>query len=283
MKGFGNWLIVAVIGFSILSSGQAWGQNRRPSTYNRQRTQAAISQTQAQLVGAQQVLKVAMTELAACQAAVAGLQGKLESATEASKTSRTEVGTNAQHLRELEQQIENSQPKDSPFATAKAAFVEAKEALERDQARVFQSAEYKSKFQEISQGSEKSEKLPKLKEETLKNDLAFQRTRIQFDAARAAYDKERSALLAKNAEWLAANKDAAATRSEQTKAEQMAQAHAMQKMTANSKLKEATQVAATAQANVQQLTATLHSLQRSIGQKPTTPGESKATQPKPKK
>lgn len=269
--------VLAVLIVLATGAASAWGQPRRPpnkpTAAQRQRTLAAIGQTQSQLVEAQKALAAATAEVVAHQAAVSEAQGALEAASEASKTARSEVETMSQRVREIEQELDESQPKDSAYARAKAAFAQAKETLEQDQARVFKSPEYVALLKEATSGDAKSEKVPQLKEATLKKDLAYQRTRIDFDAARAAYDRERNLLLEKSAEWADASKSASAARLEQTKAEQKAQGSASRKAHASLKLRDAANVASGVQAKVQQLTSSLHSLQTSIGQKPTTPGE----------
>lgn len=264
--------VMAITGALAAQENAPRGQRPRPNNDRRQQTQAAIRQTEPQVVAAQQAVASAIAEVTVHQTAVAQAQGALEAASEASKTARSEVEAASQRVREIEQQADESQPKDSAYARAKAAFAQAKSALERDQARVFQSAEYQSQLQAVSSAADKSQKLPKLKEETLKKDLAYQRTRIEFDEVRAIYDRERNMLLEGNSEWVEASKSAAAARSEQTKAEQQAQASAARKAHANLKLRDAQKVVAAAQGNVQQLTAKLHSLQASIGLKQSTPG-----------
>lgn len=265
--------------------GVAWGRPRPGSknynAYVRQKTRESIKQTEAQLTAAQNVLAASVAEVGALQAAVTDAQGALETASDAAKTARSEVQSLSQRLREIEAQLDESEPKDSPFAQAKATFQDAKAALEQDQARVFASADYKARLKEATQGDGKSEKVPQLKEQTLKNDLAYQRIKIEFDAAHAAYDREKNALLAKNSEWTETNKLAAAARLEQTKAEQQAQGSAARKASASAKLRDASKVNSAAQANVQQLTASLHSMQAFIGQKPSTPDSEK--RPKAKK
>lgn len=278
-----RWFVIATtIALGLSVSNLAHAQTRRPnySNYNRQRTQAAINQTQAQLTAAQQLLAAATAEVTEWQGKVSAAQGSLDIASDEFKSSRSEADTSSQRVRELEKQLEEQQPKGSPFVVAKADFLKAKDALDAAANAVFNSEEYKNKYKQALQSADKATVLPKLKDESLKKDLVWQRAKIVFDAVHSQYEQAQHAVYEKNEEWVEATKSVRESRGQQTKAEQRASNAAMHKASANTKLRDATKVQTAAQANVMQLTATLNSLRGSIGQKPIDPTASTASKKK---
>jgi chromosome segregation ATPase len=247
-----------------LGSGQLFAQkkgNKGKGKSGNQEKQAAAKQLQAQLAAANQRLIVATAELNQLRAKVSAAQGSIDVAADEAKNSKSDADVNSQRVREIEEQLEQSQPKDSPLAQARADYLAAKEALEDATEEIFESEEYKAKYQAALKEGDRATTIPKLKSEALKNDQVYQRAKIVYDAVRQIYEQERSAVFAKSNEWVEATKATREARGEQTKAEQKVQSGALHKMSANSKLRDATKAALAAQAQVQKLNAALASLQ----------------------
>jgi chromosome segregation ATPase len=226
-----------------------------------QEAQAAVKQLQSQLAVANQRLIAATAEVNQLQAKVSAAQGSIDAAAGDVKNSKSDADVNSQRVREIEAQLEQAQPKDSPLAQTRADYLAAKEALEDASEEVFESEDYRAKHEAAMKGVDRATTVPKLKSEALRSDQAYQRAKIVYDATRQIYEQERSAVFAKSNEWVEATKASREARGEQTKAEQKVQNGALHKMSANSKLRDATKAALAAQAQVQKLNSALASLQ----------------------
>lgn len=216
-------LLVVLVAMTACA-GDAFAQKRRSRNRNRGNSQAqrqavqqSLAQAKAQAAVAQQALAIASKQVGAAGSAVSAAEGRMTSAGAAFQSAEDDLRNAEREVRELEQQIVDSQANDSPFAEARDAMERAKKAYDDQRGKVERAINYKARYEAALASSNKAELLPKLQQELL-NHSDLLRASITFEAARQACEREKAALLAADPSWKAATDATRAAQSTSSKA-----------------------------------------------------------------
>jgi chromosome segregation ATPase len=287
------WLVGLVLGsfaFGLLTlDSDALAQNRKRRSNNNSSQAAQKAAIQGQLQQAQ--AQVAMARASYADAAYKGniAQGKvsnaqqtIEAASGSIEAYEADVHATAEQLKGVEATIEAAQSANSPLAAARVEYEKAKQALETNRARVFDSPDYKQKYQQALGSADKATLLPKIVKEASERDPDLKAAQDRFELARQMYEQIRHELFQQDARWASAAQASREARAELAKAQQELSNGALHNASAKTDLRSATQQAAVAQATIQSGEAAIQKLQQAQQKLSSSSSSSNTTQQKKK-
>lgn len=267
-------LLVAALVLVIACQAEAAGRkkgnrNRNRNRNNTQQQQQARQQlarqnlaiVQSQLAAAQQAYQAAASRASALEAEVTAADARVSETNDALTAARQESSETTATLRQIEEQLENAQPEDSPYRQAEAELAAAREAFLEAKERVFESPAYRRAYEAALRSTNKAELLPQVRSDALAGDAAYLQAKQKFDFAQQQFIAIRTRLLEKSEEWVAAGAAARTARQEEAEADTKLSNAALGRSAVRIQYRAVARQAAAAQEVIQQAQAAMKNLQ----------------------
>jgi len=152
--------------------------------------------------------------------ALANSQSALALTKDQRSATQTRIRDAAQELRRIEDELERSEPEDSPLARAKSRFATAQEAHKVAEDRMHQSPEYRAAIENLSPNvARRADDLSELHASMVSRDERVSLAASELSEAREEYQSLRKNLLQEDSGWTAAAERLKTLRGEQAAAE----------------------------------------------------------------
>ena len=171
-----------------------------------------VQQLERELPGAKDKLKKAEGELKEADRASDAVRDDLAKHRDAIKSA-------TQSLAEVAERIEKSQPSNTPFGQARAAYLAAKSSYQAKIDEISNSAEYKQAYAEAVASNNRAVLMPAIKKKYLDDNPEVLSLREQLTQAKAAYEKLQQELFARMPEYGRAAQTLDRAKDEEDKAE----------------------------------------------------------------
>jgi chromosome segregation ATPase len=218
---------------------------RRNEAERERRERQIVEAARRQLSAAKQVLAAAESQEEGAKARLDAALARMRAAAEEFRDAQSQVRDLARDLAELESEILDEQPPDSPYGKASQELASAREKMDTIQQRILAEPAVEKQLAQWSG--------PQLEEQR----RALLESRPDFVAARAAYmaaadeiARIRGELLRSDKDWQAASKALALAREEQAEAERKTRSSASGRAGTTDAMRDAAEAAANARATI---------------------------------
>jgi hypothetical protein len=179
------------------TAGATHGDSTTGAGMRRQKIELAKSQVES----AQQMLDDAKKKGSLTEAEVDAMQKRIDQARDALESVDTKLQTVRKGLKDVEDNLLTSQPKDSDVGKAQAAFLKAKEDLDREADRVIHSPECQKRLKRVENVVDASKLRAFIRRDALENDARYHKALLEYQYTRKEFNRLKAELFSGNAEW----------------------------------------------------------------------------------
>jgi hypothetical protein len=238
-----------------------------------------IMQAMQSLTWNREVLANAQVVINESSSTVSSETDRIEGARKAMTDARSTAHESTKSQRAIEADILAAQSEDSEYAKANLAFNETQQTVNVERDRVLNSVAYLKQKSLLAKDPESAVKGAKMRQEALGEDIDYQVANDKFKAAALAYSRIKTELFKASPDWAAASQAARDAHGEEGKANSEATRGALKKMPAARNLREANEIAAEAQMNINQALLILRSLNVKVPDAPAVDYSSPGSDP----